>query len=258
MRSGELARLAGVTVRTLRHYHQVGVVAEPDRDSNGYRAYDVHDLVRVLRVRRLAALGVPLERMPGVLDDADGDGRGTVDLLDDLDRELADRMDRIARQREVIARLRDHRAAPDVPPELAPFLAVFAAAGLPADVVRLDRDQSVLLAHFAGEEGMARLARFYERLSGPALFPVVAAVSDAFSRLGPQTTDEEISTFAETFAAALGPEIGGLGLGSEEDPTPDLGDAVEMLGRHTDDVLNPQQRRALQRLAEILEAATAP
>ncbi|NJQ05366.1 MerR family transcriptional regulator [Streptomyces lonarensis] len=254
MRSGELARLAGVSVRALRHYHQVGVLAEPDRNSNGYRDYDVHDLVRVLRVKRLAALGVPLERMPEILDGDAGEdgGRTTADLLDDLDRELADRMARIARQREVIALLRAHRSAPDVPPELAPFLAAFATAGLPADVVRLDRDQSVLLAHFAGEEGMAGLARFYERLSSPALFPVVAAVSDGFARLGPHTTDEEIATFAETFAAALGPEIGELG-GTES--ALDLGDAADMLGRHTDDLLNDQQRRALHRLAELLDPA---
>lgn len=32
-----MARLAGVTVRTLRHYHQVQVLAEPPRTSNGYR-----------------------------------------------------------------------------------------------------------------------------------------------------------------------------------------------------------------------------
>ncbi|EED6225780.1 MerR family DNA-binding transcriptional regulator, partial [Salmonella enterica subsp. enterica serovar Haifa] len=49
MHSNELARLAGVTVRALRHYHQVGILAEPERRSNGYREYDVHDLIRVLR-----------------------------------------------------------------------------------------------------------------------------------------------------------------------------------------------------------------
>ena len=45
MRSGELAALAGVTVRTLRHYHQIGLLPEPERGGNGYRDYDVHDLL---------------------------------------------------------------------------------------------------------------------------------------------------------------------------------------------------------------------
>lgn len=250
MRSGELARLAGVTVRALRHYHQVGVLAEPHRTGNGYRAYDVHDLVRVLRIKRLAALGVPLERMPEVLDDDHRD-RDATELLDELDRELAVRMERITRQREILALLRAHRAAPDVPPELAPFLAVFAAAGVTADMRRLDRDQSVLLAHFAGEEGMAELARFYERLSGPALFPTVTAISERFSRLGPDSTDEEITEFARSFAAALGPEIGTL---DEEATAPGLDAAAELLGRHTEDVLNEQQWEALRRFGALLEA----
>ena len=44
-----------------------------------------------------------------------------------------------------------HGAAPDLPPELAPFFAVYAGANLPPEQLQLDRDQSVLLAHFAGE-----------------------------------------------------------------------------------------------------------
>lgn len=139
MHSGELARLAGVTVRALRHYHQVGVLAEPERRSNGYREYDVHDLIRVLRIKRLASLGVPLERMPDLLDDARDDAG---QLLDELDAELAAQIDRLTQQRDLIARLRDHNAAPDLPPELAPFLAVFATTEV-APELRAVRQGSV-------------------------------------------------------------------------------------------------------------------
>lgn len=117
MHSGELARLAGVTVRALRHYHQVGVLAEPKRGNNGYRNYDVHDLIRVLRIKRLASLGIPLERMPDLLNDTAVGGEG---LLDELDTELAGQIQRLTGQRELIARLRVHNAPPDLPLELAP------------------------------------------------------------------------------------------------------------------------------------------
>ena len=157
MRSGELAHLAGVTVRTLRHYHQVGVLVEPERTSSGYRDYDVHDLIRVLRVRRLASLGIPLERMRALLDDTATDGD---ELLDALDAELAGRIERLTEQRALIARIRGANSAPDVPPELAPFLAVFATGSSP-DLDRMDRDQSILLAHLAGDEGMPDIVRFY-------------------------------------------------------------------------------------------------
>lgn len=185
MHSSELARLSGVTVRALRHYHHVGVLAEPDRRSNGYREYDVHDLIRVLRIKGLASLGIPLERMPDLLDDPADDAQG---LLDELDEELVGQIDHLTTRRDLIARLRDHNAAPDLPPELAPFLAVFAATGLSPEMVKIDRDQSVLLAHLVGADGMPHLASFYQRLSAPGLAPEVAAVSERFARLGPDST----------------------------------------------------------------------
>lgn len=151
MRSGEVARLTGVTVRALRHYHQVGVLDEPERRSNGYREYDVHDVIRVLRIRRLSGIGVPLERMTELLDDNnndDGDGAlpDSERLLDELDTELAAQIDRLGKQRQLIARIRELGAAPDVPPELAPFLAM-SAASLSPELARFDREATVLLAH---------------------------------------------------------------------------------------------------------------
>ena len=49
MRSNDVAKLAGVTVRTLRHYHQLGLLSEPPRRANGYRDYSPADVARVLR-----------------------------------------------------------------------------------------------------------------------------------------------------------------------------------------------------------------
>ena len=67
----------------------------------------MRDLIRVLRIKRLASIGIPLEQMPGLLDDASSDPEH---LLDELDAELAAQMDRLAEQRETIARLlRLHR-----------------------------------------------------------------------------------------------------------------------------------------------------
>ena len=36
---GQLASYTGVTVRAVRHYHQIGLLPEPDRDASGYRRY---------------------------------------------------------------------------------------------------------------------------------------------------------------------------------------------------------------------------
>lgn len=246
MHSGELARLAGVTVRTLRHYHQVGVLPEPERGANDYRSYDVHDLIRVVRIRRLASLGIPLERMSGLLDDTASDGGG---LLAELDAELAAQIERLTQQRALIARLRAHDAAPDLPPELAPFLAVFEASGRSADLARIDRDQSVLLAHLVGDAGMPTLARFYGRISEAELASAVADIAEDFDRLGPTSTEEGIAAFIERFAAFFGPLLAEF---PDEPDSSALGSAARLLHEYMADVVNDEQQRVLVQVAAIL------
>jgi DNA-binding transcriptional MerR regulator len=41
MRIGELAGLVGISTRAIRHYHRVGLLAEPARKANGYREYSL-------------------------------------------------------------------------------------------------------------------------------------------------------------------------------------------------------------------------
>lgn len=246
MRSSDVARLAGVSVRTLRHYHQVGVLAEPERSSNGYRDYDVHDLILLLRIRRLAALGIPLERMAALLDDP---GEDADALLDDLDRELAARVTAIERQRAVIARLRAERAAPDLPPELAPFLAAFAVAGQSPELARFDRDQTVLLAHLVGEQGMPHLAHFYEQLSDPELAPTVTSLSARFADLAPDAGDQEIHAIADTLVTTCGPVL--RDLDKTEVFTP-LTQSVNLFNDYTTDLLNEAQLRVLERIESRL------
>lgn len=251
MHSAELARLAGVTVRTLRHYHQVGVVAEPERRSNGYREYDVHDLIRVLRIRRLAALGIPLDQMPRLLDGANTDAGG---MLAELDAELAAQIARLTRQRDVIARLRAHNASPDLPPELAPFLAMFAATAQSPELVQYDREQSVLLAHLAGEEGMVHLTSFYERVSDPALASDLAAIAQRFERLGPDSTEHDVEELLELFMATFAPLIADLAAG---DPPLDLSGGSDLIAEYSAGLLNEQQQRVLDELERRLSERDA-
>jgi DNA-binding transcriptional MerR regulator len=62
---GEIARLAGVTSRAVRHYHATGLLPEPARDSSGYRRYQAADLVTLVRIARLRALGMPVPQIAG-------------------------------------------------------------------------------------------------------------------------------------------------------------------------------------------------
>lgn len=106
MRSSEIANIAGVSTRTLRHYHALGLLAEPPRKENGYREYSVFDLARVLQIKRLAALGFSLAHIKDMLDQeqsADEDTPHTLQhALDELDHELALEIKRLKEQRRVI------------------------------------------------------------------------------------------------------------------------------------------------------------
>lgn len=109
MLSKELARLSGVSVRTLRHYHQIGILPEPPRRENGYRDYGAVDLARVLRIKRLATLGLSLEQIGTIVEEsADGTEapEGTIALLDDIDAELEAQISILEERRRMVSLLR--------------------------------------------------------------------------------------------------------------------------------------------------------
>jgi MerR family transcriptional regulator, thiopeptide resistance regulator len=64
---GELARVAGVSARTLRHYDHVGLLAPSARSVGGRRCYGVAEVERLYRILALRSLGVSLETIADVL-----------------------------------------------------------------------------------------------------------------------------------------------------------------------------------------------
>ena len=65
---GELAALAKVTVRTLHHYDQIGLLEPSDRSGAGYRLYSDTDLERLYRILLFRELGFQLDRIAELLD----------------------------------------------------------------------------------------------------------------------------------------------------------------------------------------------
>lgn len=64
---GAVAGLLGVSVRTLHHWHQVGVAVPSGRSGAGYRLYSEADVARLRRVLLFRDLGVPLQSIPALL-----------------------------------------------------------------------------------------------------------------------------------------------------------------------------------------------
>lgn len=72
MRSGELARLSGVSTDTLRHYEKLGLLPKPPRTVSGYRDYPSESLDRVRLIRRALSVGFSLPELRTILRMRDG------------------------------------------------------------------------------------------------------------------------------------------------------------------------------------------
>ncbi|MFC3996122.1 MerR family transcriptional regulator [Nocardiopsis sediminis] len=119
----EIADLAGISLRTVRHYHDVGLLDEPERRANGYKKYGVVHLVKVLRIKRLTDLGFSLSRIA----DMEDTGYPTAEDLRTHDTELAATIERLQRVRHEVGLLltgsgsgSDPTQPPAAPPAEAP------------------------------------------------------------------------------------------------------------------------------------------
>ncbi len=66
---GEIARLAGITVRTLHHYDEIGLLNPSGRSDAGYRLYDADDIARLQQILFYRELEVPLDELRRILAD---------------------------------------------------------------------------------------------------------------------------------------------------------------------------------------------
>ena len=254
MRSSELAAIAGVTVRALRHYHQVGVLPEPSRGSNGYREYGVRDLTRLLRIKRLAALGVALDAMGAVLD-SDAEEHGA--LLDQLDAGIDSEISRLQEQKRMIVQLRDLGSAPDVPPQLARFVELFSGETDSVSSRREGREQAVLVAHFLSEEALQQVGQLFDRFSDPALLDTIVKLSEEFDVLDGDPHGPEPVDLADRFVEVFRVLIADLP-GDEGEQTLTERASQARLFELQDETLNPAQRVTMQRVTAGLTSAGAP
>ncbi|GGM88511.1 transcriptional regulator [Lentzea pudingi] len=99
---GDAAAFAGTTPRAIRHYHQIGLLQEPGRGTDGRRRYGYDDMIRLLWIRRMAEAGIGLDDVRATFD-------GTQDIDENLRRleeTLAAQEADVKRQRAAVQRLR--------------------------------------------------------------------------------------------------------------------------------------------------------
>ncbi|MEU4221230.1 MerR family transcriptional regulator [Actinoplanes sp. NPDC026623] len=139
---GQLAAYAGVTVRAVRHYHQIGLLPEPERDASGYRRYGATAVVSLIKIRTLANAGVPLNRIGQMLE---ADASTFTAAVQRIDSQLRDEIERLETSRKQIAQL----VAGDslaLPPEVISYLDRLREIGASERMVQGERDGWILVA----------------------------------------------------------------------------------------------------------------
>lgn len=138
----QLAAYAGVTVRAVRHYHQIGLLPEPERDRSGYRTYDSAAVVRLIRIHTLADAGVPLVRVQELLDAGPEEFAAGVQ---EIDKQLRAEVRRLQGNRKRIARLAagEHLALPQ---SVVGYLDRLRGLGVEEWYIELERDAWIMVA----------------------------------------------------------------------------------------------------------------
>lgn len=114
MRIGEVAERVGLSIVTVRHYDEVGLVAPSARSQGGFRLYTDTDIDRLMLIRRMKPLGFTLEQMAELLatyDELSGrtatSSGSRADLLASLARYREDAVKRYNKLREQVAYAED-------------------------------------------------------------------------------------------------------------------------------------------------------
>lgn len=108
---GDLAKLAGLTVRTLRFYDQIGLFSPSAQTESGHRLYNESDLSRLQQIVSLKELGLSLEEIKSVLND------GQISPLEIINLQMARIKEQMKLQQILLEQLQHvsksiHRNAP--------------------------------------------------------------------------------------------------------------------------------------------------
>ena len=103
---GEFSRMTFLSVKTLRHYHETGLLAPARIDpSSGYRYYDLSQVTTAQVIRRFRDLDLPIEQLRAFLGAADEGSRNAVivDHLDRMSAQLQETQDTVDSLRRMLA-----------------------------------------------------------------------------------------------------------------------------------------------------------
>ncbi|MCS7484181.1 MerR family transcriptional regulator [Umezawaea endophytica] len=239
---GQAAAFVDVTVKTVRHYHRLGLVDEPVRDSSGYRRYGSAHLLRLVRVRTLAGAGVPLAEIGDLLD---ADPERFAAALDDVDRRLVERIEKLAAHRDTLRRLAngDRVLLPD---RACALLDRLADLGFQPDYVDTQREAMVLARALVPEVFESFLNQLEHRLDDPEYVELTRSGWDTASW---DPDDPRIEELASALADKLLADRALLALPTTFRTRSDAASRYGVVNHHRED-----QAPSIARLNALVEA----
>ncbi|MFD7534701.1 MerR family transcriptional regulator [Streptomyces sp. NPDC059819] len=162
---GQLARYVGVSIKTIRVYHDKGLLPEPDRDASGYRRYGANDAIDLIKIRTLAEAGVPLARIRDLRTATDEE---LQQALREIDKELTDHIRGLQATRGRLRELAAGQLAP-LPTEVGAHLANLARWRFTPRWVDLQRDLWILVFATYPDRAVTLFHEQAETLANPAL-----------------------------------------------------------------------------------------
>ncbi|WP_181763516.1 MerR family transcriptional regulator [Streptomyces albidus (ex Kaewkla and Franco 2022)] len=232
----EIAELAGVSLRAVRHYHDVGLLTEPERRANGYKQYGVAHLVRLLRIKRLTDLGFSLAHIADMGDVE----HHPEEALRTLDAELAATIERLQRARAELGLILRQSLPTDLPTEVGPVRTTLSDA---------DRSLFTVMTRVLGpapRQAWADVLRNQPEDPVDKEFDALPADAD-------EQTRQDIAERMVPSARELFDEHPALGAPAAGAPHGEAF-AMETIGKALRDLYNPAQLDVLQRLNALLAA----
>lgn len=229
----EVADLAGTTLKSVRHYHDVGLLDEPERASNGYKQYGVRHLVRLLQIRRLTDLGFSLTQIAAMEDNREHPEQA----LRTLDAELKATIERLQRARTELAIILRDSVPTDLPAEFADAAAEFSVP----DRSFVSFATTILTP--SALDAYGEMIRTAPRVPTDTEFQALPRDADEATRMD--------------LAERMAPRIRDLkarfpGLFDASSSTLDPEQATEAFKRAVQELYNPAQHDVMQRISIIL------
>ncbi|MGW6007615.1 MerR family transcriptional regulator [Streptomyces sp. NPDC055210] len=237
---GDAAAFAGSTPRAIRHYHEIGLLPEPERGGDDRRRYGYEDMIRLLWIRKMADAGIALDDIRDAFisgaasTGADG-GDGIAGLLERLEETLAEQEAEVRRQRTAVQRMRTEGSRMGL---LSDFVTERLRRLPEGSLRQADLDTLLVTERIFGPLGAAvQATRFIVLATHPALRADSDRVDDAEEALDDSVAVDDprvaqVAVERHAFESALEAVIEESGLGNDDD---DLFDAWDTLHPATDD-----------------------